>query len=245
MTKQFALGLVLLTSLTLTGCFFDDDDGGIFNCVDGQGPIVSETFDLPAFTGVELKISADVYLTAGSEQEVVVEGQQNIIDLIELTVVNDTWEIDIDGCTRFDEKLKIFITVPEVTYLKISGSGDMVSENTLATENMILRISGSGDMDLAVDVTDYLDAKISGSGTILLEGITDTAELEVSGSGDYRTFGLESRKSDIKISGSGDAEVWATDILDIKISGSGDVYYRGNPSISVDVTGSGEIIDAN
>jgi len=245
MTKQIALGLAVCVGLSLTGCIFDDDDGGIFNCVEGQGPIVSQSFDLPSFSGVDLEIDADVYITQGGEQEVIVEGQENILDQLELTISSDTWEIDLDGCTRYDDPLKIYITLPEVTYLRIDGSGDMISENIIEGDDILLRISGSGDMDLGLNMDDKVEAKISGSGTIFLEGEAKKTDFQISGSGDYQTFNLETDKCDIKISGSGDAEVFVNDDLDVKISGSGDVLYRGNPAINADITGSGEIIDAN
>ena len=53
-----------------------------FPGVTGQGEVVSETVSLNDFDGFVSAISADIYLTQGDKQEVVVEAQQNIIDEI-------------------------------------------------------------------------------------------------------------------------------------------------------------------
>ena len=237
----FALAAVMV----MPSCFIDiDDDDSFFGCVNGEGPIVSENLDLPSFTGVELSISGTVFIKQGPDQEVVIEGQQNIIDEIELDVRNGIWEIETRGCVRNLDELNVFITIPDIRFLKISGSGRIISENVLIVNDIEMHISGSGDMDIGLEADD-IESKISGSGTIFMEGLADELDLMISGSGDYRAFDLESRIAFIEIRGSGSAEVTVTEELNVKISGSGDVLYKGNPSLNVEITGSGQVIDAN
>ena len=244
--RKLKLFFIAMTCVSImTGCFIDvDDDDGFFGCTDGEGPIISEELNLDPFTGIELSINASVFVTQGPIQSVFVEGQQNIIDEIDRSVRNGIWEIELDDCVRNMEPLKVTITIPNVTSLRISGSGELVSENVLVIDDIDLNISGSGDMDIAMEADD-IESRISGSGTIIMEGVADDIDLEISGSGDYRAFNLEANRANVEIRGSGDAEVFVRDELDVKISGSGDVLYKGNPSIDVEITGSGEVIDAN
>lgn len=236
-------GAAMLT--TTPGCFIDvDDDENVFGCLIGSGPIVTEELDLPAFNGVELSISAQVFIRQGNEQSVTVEGKQNLIDELERDVRNGIWDIEFDRCVTNMDEMKIFITVPDLTSLKISGSGDIVSENTFVIGDIDLNISGSGTIDLGLEADD-INARISGSGKINMEGIGDQLDLDVSGSGDLTAFGLTLRTADITISGSGDAEVFVTDTLLVRISGSGDVFYKGNPSVDVSISGSGRVVDSN
>ena len=233
---------IFIVSLMLTSCVVDlDDDRGIFGrCVDGDGPIVTRTINLPTIEGVDLELPAKVYISQGDEQSIVIEGKENIIDELELDVRDQIWEIDSDRCLRDIDELNIFITLESIRYLKISGSGEIVSEDFLNTDDIELYISGSGDMDLGLR-SDDIDSRISGSGTIILEGSADTLDFEISGSGDYRAFDLESRRAFIKISGSGDAEVFVQDELVVEIRGSGDVIYRGNPTVEAQISGSGRV----
>lgn len=58
-------------------------------------------------------------------------------------------------------------------------------------------------------------------------------------------FGLGSQRANIRIDGSGDAEVTVAEELNVRILGSGDVLYKGTPTIDEDINGSGRVIDAN
>ncbi len=231
----------ILMGMTVSSCFIDvDDDDGFFSCVDGDGPLVTATLDISGFRGVELDIPADVFITQGDEFDVVVEGKQNIIDELEFDVSGGVWDIKTDRCVRDIGNMKFFITMPEIDFLQVSGSGSIVSNSELVVGDIEIRISGSGTIDVELDADD-IEARTSGSGNMRLFGFADELEYRVSGSGDLHAFDLELRQADIQISGSGDAEVNVSEFLKVRISGSGDVIYLGNPTIDASVSGSGEV----
>jgi hypothetical protein len=239
----WTLSLVLM--LTQFSCDFDFDfDDGIGPCIRGNGNRVSRDLNLPNFDGIDLDISANVFITQGNERKVTVEGESNVIALLETNVRNGVWEIDFDECVRDMGELTIFITLPNVRSLSISGSGDITSKNIMVIDDLNLNISGSGKIDIGVDADDIF-SRISGSGDVVLEGKANSQEHTVSGSGDLRAFPLQTRTSDVRVSGSGDCEVTVSESLRVRVSGSGDVYYRGKPSVEVSVSGSGRLINAN
>lgn len=241
-----AMILALLFGVfTLGGCFIDiNDDGGIFNCVDGDGPWETRTLDIETFKSVKLSMSLDVYITQGDEFSVEVEGKADIIDELELDVHGNTWEIETDRCVRDIGNMKVYITMPDIESLSIPGSGDIFGENEFVVDDIELRISGSGDMDLVLDA-ENVDATIPGSGEIWLEGSSQILDLHISGSGDFNGFNFICNDVEVRISGSGDARVHAIDNLYANISGSGDVYYKGDPDIDYNISGSGDIIESN
>lgn len=235
----------LITVFSVSSCFIDiDDDGTDSTCLRGSGPIVSEEMELNRIDGINLKLPGTVYLRQGDVQKVVVEGQSNIVDYLERTVKGGMWEIEVDRCVRNMEELRIFITLPQIATVRISGSGKVIGETMLVADDIDLGISGSGDISLAL-MADDINSGISGSGNLILEGEADEIRFLVSGSGDLQAFKLKARKGEVEISGSGDVEVYATEQLDILITGSGDVLYHGNPSLNVAISGSGEVVDAN
>ena len=192
--------LAIGISTGLSSCFLDSD------CINGEGPNVTQELILDDFTGVALSGSADVFIKQGPEQKVTVEGRQNIIDDLELDVRNGIWDIDNKSCIRNDGNMKVFIELPEINALHISGSGNMVSENIMDVDDLDISIAGSGDMILAF-TANLVDVRVSGSGNISLEGTANELRYDVSGSGDLRAFDLEANTANIKISGSGNAEV--------------------------------------
>jgi len=240
---KFLLLAMLTIALTNTSCIFDGDND-FFDCERGTGDIETRTLDMSEFTGVKMTVSGEVFITQGNDFEVKVRGQENILDLLEIDIQNDTWEIEFDKCVRNIEGFEVFITMPEIQYLAVSGSGLIRGENTFELNDLETKITGSGDIDLSLEA-DQIESKISGSGKLFLEGTATNHTLKINGSGDLRAFDLEAEDTSIEINGSGDAEVRVNDDLDVDIAGSGDVLYKGEPSISVKITGSGEIINAN
>ncbi|MFQ5446292.1 MAG: head GIN domain-containing protein [Saprospiraceae bacterium] len=243
MKKQFIFLLVsMLAIFTMPTCIIEGD-GPFWDCESGTGPEVEAVLDVPFFTGVRLEANARVFITQGDNFEVVAKGDENIINLLQLDVQNNTWTIEFSHCVN-NYDLEIYITMPEIDLLSISGSGEMVGENFFDTEDIVLRISGSGNICLGL-FSETIDGKISGSGEIELEGTAEFLDFAISGSGDLKAFPLIASKADISISGSGDAAVHVLEILDVSISGSGNVFYKGHPILNVTISGSGDVIDAN
>ena len=242
MKKSIHFLALTLVLFTITGCV--NDGNGIFNCTKGEGSTITKELFLQEFTGVRLKIDADVHITQGSEFSVVATGQENIINKLELDVNNGIWDLEFDSCVKNYNALNIYITMPAIDYLAISGSGTINGENTFNVNEMGLNISGSGDIILDLNAN-QINASISGSGKMKLTGASETSEYEISGSGNFYAFGLQTQVTEVEISGSGRAEVFVEDYLKVNITGSGDVYYKGNPTLDIRITGSGNIYDSN
>jgi len=99
------LMVVAMLPFGLTSCYFDFDDDGRSpnfsnNCEEGFGSTITEELSLTDFTGIELSIDAQVYISQGNDVEVLVKGQENIVDELETRVRNDVWEIEFDDCVE-------------------------------------------------------------------------------------------------------------------------------------------------
>ncbi len=234
------ISLIVLLSLTTTP-FLNAQrwwGGG----VDGEGPRVEKDLQIDNFDGIRLTISANVYLTPGRSQSVRVSAQQNIIDLLETDVDGGVWKITTEENLRKHSQIKIYITVPEMTYVRLSGSGDIYTEGTFDnTGNEVeLGVSGSGNLEFNTNARS-VEASISGSGDVELGGTTDDISLGISGSGDIDAIDMTARNCQVRVSGSGNVKVHATQELNVRVSGSGDVYYRGKPNVQSRISGSGDL----
>lgn len=230
--------IALICGITLSSCF----DEGI--CVNADSSDrVTQSFDMAPFTGLKLATVGKVNLIQGDSLSLDITGSQNIIDLVQLDINGDELKIDIDRCTR-NTDLIFDITLPELTSVSISGSGEIVTLSTFDVADIDINISGSGDMDLEL-IAEKIETHISGSGNMELSGTSDALASHISGSGDVDAFELSTKTADLHINGSGNIEVTVTDALTANISGSGDIYYKGTPTVNVDVSGSGSLKDAN
>ena len=208
--------------------------------IKGEGPLVTKSIDLPAFDAFGLSIDADVYLSQGS-QSVRIEAQQNILDNIKKEVNGKSWNIKYDKNVGKHEPVKIWISVPDLTSIAVSGSGNVNGESSFkGLGDLKLAVSGSGNIGLNAN-SSSLSAAVSGSGDMNLEGSTGDCQISISGSGDIDAEDLQARNCSVRIAGSGDASVNVKETLDVAIAGSGDVVYSGNPKVKSKISGSGDV----
>jgi hypothetical protein len=209
--------------------------------IKGTGPTVTKSLSIAPFSTMECSMAADVEITQGNTQSVSIEGQQNIIDMIQTDVTDGKWRIRLPKGTWSDyDNLKIKITMKEIRGLGMAGSGSIVTTNQIKTEDLQLGLSGSGKITVDADA-EYIDCGISGSGDIYLKGKAKELNIGTSGSGDLKAVDCVVSKVKIGISGSGDCQVNASESIEAGIAGSGSVRYKGRPRIKSSVSGSGSI----
>lgn len=216
-----------------------------YNIIEGSGIVQTEYRRTPYFNRLELYFPAEVILRQGTAKDIEIVAESNIINLVISRVSGNTLILDDNGRLRGINNIKIYIQVPDINAVYVSGSGKVISDNKIFSKNMSLRLSGSGLIDMALDVKNDLEADLSGSGLIFLEGDTYNGIYDVSGSGKIESFDMHTDNSDVVISSSGRCETTALNNLDVSISGSGSVWFRGNPRISKYISGSGKIFNAN
>jgi hypothetical protein len=84
-------------------------------------------------------------------------------------------------------------------------------------------------------------ANVSGSGSILMQGLAHHLDANVSGSGDIFAVDCPVLTAKVHVSGSGAVRCKVSDHMEAHVSGSGKVLYRGNPALETHISGSGEI----
>lgn len=203
-----------------------------------------KTEDRPVgtFSKISMGISGDVYISQGNVPKLTVEAEDEIIGLIVTEVRNDELKIRFSQSrVRTKIPIRIWVTTPELEGLYLSGSGNMITETAVKTDEMELKLSGSGNINVKDISCDELDAAISGSGNIDVAGKADEMSIAISGSGNCNADEFQTEETDIRISGSGNCKVNASKDLTVAVSGSGSVFYAGHPTIDVSVSGSGKI----
>lgn len=209
----------------------------------GNGNVVSQDRSVGSFNAISTSGSFDLVVTDGSSHKVTVEAEDNLQEFVVVETEGNTLKIRNKKFSNFraTKSITIHVTAPDLEAIRLSGSGNVKSENRLdGSQKFEVRSSGSGNIQLELETT-QLSAHISGSGNITLKGKAKEMEGSISGSGNIRARELQSDITSVKISGSGSAEVVANEKLDSKIAGSGDVKFWGNGSVNSKVAGSGSV----
>jgi len=224
MKKYF--GLILITLLSI----------GALNAQ------TRDTRDLDDFTGIGFGVAGTLVLQQGNNFSVVLEGDEDYLEEIATTVKNDKLIISHDRWMSFgNKKVTIYVTMPEIEELNVSGSGNIIAEKSIRAEELGLAVSGSGNIKMDNLNAESIECRISGSGSLELDGSAEECGLTISGSGKYRGEGFRLKTMDVSISGSGTCRTMVEEDLEARVSGSGDIYYSGSPNVDARVSGSGKI----
>lgn len=210
---------------------------------------IKENRDVSGFSGVSLSFSGDVYVTQGSQYKVEIEADRDDLEVIISEVEGDNLVLRTkNGVWRNLGDVKAYVTMPEVNKLTVAGSGDMICESAIKTDEIELAVSGSGSIRMSNLSAREMDAEVTGSGDIIVSGqASEDSELDatITGSGDIKTEGFAVGEASVHITGSGSASVNVLKELETDITGSGSVNYKGKPLVNANATGSGRTRSIN
>jgi len=203
----------------------------------------SEKRKVESFRAISMGVPGDLYITQGNQLSLEVKGDPDDLEDLVTEVRNHTLVIKYDriGWNFGRDRVTIYVTTPEISEISLGGSGKVISENVLQSDELELDVSGSGKMELQVEA-DEINASISGSGNITISGEADEVQLTISGSGNLDGEELMADRYHVRISGSGKSRIYVGDELEAEISGSGSVHYKGDPDrVISNVSGSGRV----
>ncbi|MBS1621922.1 MAG: DUF2807 domain-containing protein [Bacteroidetes bacterium] len=211
--------------------------------VSGDGRISNQSRSVSGFNNLDVGGNFDVYVRQDSVSSVKIETDENLMQYIVVRTEGNTLKIyPRDNYNlRPTGAIKIYVTAPSFSDFEISGSCDLYSENKIAGKDEIsLDLSGSCDAKMELNAP-KVSADISGSGSVTLKGETKELKVDGSGSSHFKCFELMAENVEVDITGSGNAEVFASVKLDVEVSGSGSVKYKGNATVNQKVLGSGSV----
>lgn len=203
--------------------------GEHFQGVVGSGNLARETRELPGFSGITVASCVDVQVSFGTEQKVEVEADDNLLALVETSIVERP---------GFAHVTTLNVGVRE----SLSTDHPMVVHVTMAHPLVRVEVAGSGDVGLKGVSQGDLDLSIRGSGNIRAAGEVVRLNATVQGSGDMKLRALSAAIAQLDVQGSGDITATVTKSVIANVRGSGDITILGDPPArQTQVYGSGDI----
>lgn len=217
--------------------------------------VTKKTLELPEFKSIYVNSNYTVYLKQTNKQEVKVEALADIYAATEIKVEDGILMINVErkpdapnkslwakiDDIKLNPTMKVYVSMKDINVLKVNGRGKIISENSIASDDLEIGLTGSGTMDIDVKGR-KLTTDLSGSGTITLKGYATSNKISLSGTGILNAFGCELESANITVGGSGMAEIKVEDNLDAFMMGSGSIKHKGNTKkVTKKVYGSGTI----
>lgn len=237
MRKLLLLGGLIFLVLTLASW-------QIKKSIKGDKNIVKKEFSISDYDKINLSGSNTiVYLQKlGAAPYVAIEIDQNLVDLLDVTVKNKELQITTkDRVSVNPSKFVVYTNSKELSTVEVRGSGKFVAEGIVQAKELKISIGGSGKCEFNNLEAHNVKGSISGSGKIILGGKGTTSDFSISGSGSIDAKDLSVDDVNASISGSGSMTVAPKNKLNARISGSGKIKYTGSPEVDKKVSGSGSI----
>lgn len=207
----------------------------------GNGDLVTEARDEKDFDGIDASISGKVVVLQGTEFKVKVQVEENLLPYLKTEVKSGDLHIYFSHNVRDVDNLVVTVTMPELTSIRLDGSGELEANDVFASQLLNVDVSGSGSVEMGNIKYGKVSLDLSGSGNINLGGEAVELDASISGSGHLDARSCPVATADIHLSGSGSAKVDVSDKLIAHISGSGEILYEGNPVVDADISGSGRV----
>jgi len=250
---QVTICVVLLLSLATCGW-------GITK-VKGAGAVTAVEKALTAFDKLDNRISADIRFHKSDVYRAVVTTHPNIHEYVEIDQDGDTLIFQLRSNLSYDyKKLEIDVYCPTLSEVSIYGAGDFTAVDDIEVEAFVVNIVGAGDMKGTIITTNYkaniqgagdISGKVVcqdftsttyGAGDIDIIGSSQTANIGISGAGDFKGKGFVVKELEATIHGAGDIVITVEDALNASIYGAGDIKYYGNPpQVKSRIFGAGEV----
>lgn len=194
--------------------------------VRGNGKKAEEQRKVAPFSALEVngqfRVALQVSPQHTGEVTLNLSGDENLLPL---------WKTSVQGgLLTLGSNKQLWTDVP----LTLEAMTPLLNEVTFqgSSEGHIKGISG-----------EKFTLESNGSADLKLEGSVKELRVEISGSGRVDARELKAESVVLEVSGSGDAQVFASRRLEVDISGSGKVeYYGGAPEVVQNISGSGEIV---
>ncbi len=238
MTTLAKVTIAIVLALLMSSCAFDANFGSGKR---GNGQVTDERREVTeSFTAVSASEGLDVYVTQASDFDIVVEGDENIIDLIGTDIKDGRLKVHaIENIGRATKK--VYVSMPEITSLKSSSGADLIAKGAIEADKLNLDASSGSDLQILELSADEVEADCSSGADIKLAGSANVLYADASSGSDIRAKDLMVKTCHAGASSGAGVSVHVTESLVADASSGGDISYSGEASVTKNKSVSGSV----
>lgn len=209
-----------------------------------KGESIEKEIDIKDFSSLDVEGAFEVVLIQGDKAELRFEGNEELINKIEIDQNDDQLSIILksnNNKTFKKNELKIFITLTTLENLIFEGVGEIKTDGFLVLDKLEINGKGVGNIELNLDANEII-TDLNFVGNMKLVGSAEQLYLSNEGIGNIDAAELIAQNVEIISQGIGAVSVHCENELSLEVNGIGSVTYTGNPEvISEKVSGLGKI----
>ena len=239
-----------LIAYIIVACFFvgcNKEDA--WDIVKTRGAAKTEVRELPHFNGLLIANGINVVLRHGERNSATLEGWNNLLPKIKLTV-DTAGVLSIRDDNKYNmvrdlnNKTTVYLNYQDkINFIDFDGDGLIVSDGKLESDNLLIMIEGaSGSIKLTLDAASlFIGANSRNTADITLTGNCQSVGVSSWSVAPIDMGHLQVQHANIAHRGVADMYVFVEQQLDVTLEGIGNLYYKGNPELTVDRKGKGNI----
>jgi hypothetical protein len=189
-------------------------------CIQGQGPVTSETREVTAFTRIEVTAGIRVVVRIGPAEAIEVSAQANLLPAIATQVGGETLRIEARDDFTTVEPVTVTVVIPALDGITLSGGSRAEIDGLEATSIQI---------------------DIRGGASATLVGAADVVELTADGGAVADLQDLSAGTMALRLSGGAKATVNASDAVTGSASGGSSLTVFGDAELRVETSGASEV----
>jgi hypothetical protein len=188
--------------------------------ITGSGNRIREKRQVASFSSISTDGAFQIEVVAQKPMALEVEGDDNILPLIDTEVTNSVLHIKPRQNYSVSEPIILRIAVPNLEGIAANGAGK-------------IDISGLNNEKFEID--------LNGAPSIKLAGETKLLDIDTNGAAKIDANKLHATRAVVESKGVSKVEVYASEQLDATVSGPSSVIYTGNPVVNKTVNGPGRV----
>ena len=233
--KSIKFLIAILVATTTSSCIVDLRLGS----VNGNGNVITE--DRMVDTGFDqVKGSAgiDVYLIEGTEEKIVVEADENLLEIIETEISNGKLTIGTTSGKNIGrcKSKKVFVTYKQLESIASSSGADVIANNVVKSKTLTLDASSGSDLEVEVFANELFVESSSGA-DIRVSGKTSKLVADASSGSSINAKELKAISCNAEASSGADVTVNVKENLKAAASSGGDIIYYGDPEVATSRSG--------
>ena len=202
---------------------------------------VVEARAVASFDRVAIDAPAELSITQGSAESLVVEAEARVLRLLRTRVESGTLVIGVTGSMQTELPIRVRVTLRTLALLRADGAAD-VRIGALRTPLLTLQLAGSSRTSVAELTSERIELQLEGSSELQVRrGQVRQQQVRVDDATRYDAPGLRSDEAQVDVRGSGEALLHAARRLDAQVSDSGRLAYSGSPRLTQRVSGAAEL----
>ena len=188
----------------------------------------STTKELEKFTELKVYDRIVVNLVRGSENKLVITGDDN--DEVEIGNEDGLLKIkmEFDNFLDGDEAMSTLYYTEDLTLIDANENAKIRSKKAVTGDHLDIRAQEGGKIDMKIDSKSLYTRSTTG-GEVTLTGTTNNQEVMVNTGGKTYNKKLNTVETQVTVQAGGRADVKASDKVKAKVRAGGSIYVHGNP----------------